>query len=191
MDKFKRSLLNSKLKSLADEFERNYKTMHAASYNSFVKDLKPGQIKPEDNRAFYDNVYQGSFESLCYDLKERADSFIGEALTELKKEATAAPSQEALATVQMLALRKNISREEFNQVLEVYGDNAITYGTIKDIAEQQGIILDPNPNMQQLAELEHLAEETTRTFSPYGVGSSITVTAEALKMDIDTAIPAD
>ena len=197
MEKYEQKALNQKLKGLADEYRQEYNRLHKASYDHYLKGMKPGEVIPA-NKAFYDQVYEGTFYTVCTDLKEKASGLIAGALKDLKTKANAAPTPEALATVQMVAMRKNITERDINRLMEAYGDNPITYTTLKDIAAQHDIHSYSDSPVdglfEQLNELENLQAQVERAFSPYNANQGethIMTAAEAFKTGVDYAVPAE
>ena len=194
MDKYKQETLNKHLKGLADEYQQEYDKLHQASYNHFLKSMKPGQVIPQ-NKAFYDSVYEGSFHSLCADLQTRARMYISDALQDLNRQANEAPTQEALTAVQMVAMRKNITERDIYRLIDAYGSNPMTYTTIQDIAAQHDIHgFENSPVYEQIEELEALQTEAERAFNPYKAtngDNAVLIAAETFKADVDRAVPTE
>ena len=194
LDKYAQKQLNANLKGLADEYRREYDHLHQASYNHYLKGMKPGETIPA-GKAFYDNVHEGSFHTVCTDLREKAGRYIADALKDLKAQAAEAPTPEALAAVQMVAMRKNITEQDINRLMEAYGSNPITYTTLQDIAAQHDIHgYNNSPIYEQIDELEYLQTQTDKAFSPYnatGEDSKIMIAAEAFKTGVDRAVPVE
>lgn len=157
--------INGELKKLVKEFNEGFKTGTERSREAYVRTLAPGATVPAGGK-FYDQASRDEFSSKCQGLREKARDILDGQLTEIRKQATAAPSADAVNSIQMLSMRKNITAKEVDDLLQTYGDNPMAYRTITDIAHDHGLYgWDKHPIEDQLEQVEYISRSFESAFT--------------------------
>ena len=156
--------INQELKDITKKYNECFRIVSEKSRSAYVNTLPPGATIPKGGKIF-DQESRAFFEDRCQEFRSAADNLIGSRLSDLKKMATDAPSTEAVNTISLLNMRKNISESEISDLLARYGDNIQAYNTIVSIAKEHNI----------------------HTFSEHGVSVAITK-LEDLQRSVDNAL---
>ena len=137
------------------------------SYNRALAMLQPGE--PAPFKKILDQEAKDQYQIFLEKSKAEAHTIIDEALEALYKEKAAAPSQEAVNYISMLALRdgmNTLTKEDITSAVTLYGDNYTAFKTIKDLAKKNKIYLDGNHVIDEV--MEEL-ETQNKEFAQRGV----------------------
>lgn len=131
--------IRDSLKELTERFRSGYCSAAKSSWEHHVKTLPIGQAVPPKGEI-YGTENKAAFDELCRDITAQGRDIIGGVKAEVSEMMTAAPTEEAVNTINMLKLRDNVSEDEFARVMEKYGsDNYQAAKAISHVAHEQGI----------------------------------------------------
>lgn len=185
------SKANEELKKIMNEYRDTYRVMCDASRDRLMKSAAPGSKVPESGKLYGEDM-TAEFSARCQDYRSRVRAITGARAADLKRKLTEAPSSEALGAVTLLSMRKDVTREEIEDLLERYGDNPQAYKTITSIAkdhEMHGFY--PHPAETELRAVEDLEHSMTKIFSAYEAerGRASDGYLSLIGMSIDSAFP--
>lgn len=152
-----RTKLKDNYKALREEYDQEVQR----SYRKKLEALEPGQnapqrgLTPEEKNAF--GVRVGEY-------KKRADSILGVAANDLRKDITAAPTPEAAAYIGMLSRREHIGKLEIDSAIAAYGTNYSCHEMIREAAARNDIYINPHPVGTYMRELEQLNDINNQVF---------------------------
>ena len=153
-----RTKLKDNYKALQDEYDQEVQR----SYNKKLAALEPGQpapkkgLTPEEKEAFNARVNE---------YKKRADSILGVAAKDLRRDICAAPTPEAAAYIGMLSKREHVSKLEIDSALATYGPNFSCHELIREAAARSEIYIDSHPVGTYMRELEQLDDINNQVFA--------------------------
>ena len=130
--------INKDLKTIISQYLDDYKAICNSSRNDYIKTLVPGSPVPPEG-AIYTDEKKSEFRSIVDGYRTKAFSIIDKAYEDLKDKSTAAPSSDAVNSIALLNMRKEISEKDISDLLNAYGDNYQAYSTINSIARDHGI----------------------------------------------------
>lgn len=182
---------NFQLKQLVDEFGSAFHTISEASRTALMTSLKGGDMIPVPDKL-YGNEYRAQFTDRCREILDAAVAIIDEQTDAIKASMAEAPSADAVNTVQMLALRDDITADEINVVLEKYGENYQAAKAIISVAASKGLRGWSCSADSRLEDLENLRSVMRRTINATSAenGHASNGYLEMLKLQIDSALPA-
>lgn len=158
--------LNKELKELSRRFSTAYNMAVQNSEAAYKRALAPGQTF-QQKKGFYRNEDKAAFCDQCEGFRKQAHDLLDDVTKKLIDEATAAPSPEAVATIQLLQTRKNVSADEIDHLMTKYIDNVQTYKALKELAEDKGYFdFKKHPSECQAEAVQILSDSIDRTFSP-------------------------
>lgn len=129
--------------ALHKEFADRFRKTAEKSRLEAMEGLKPGDTVPKTG-IIYGDANRRSFEEEAGKIRTRGYDVIERARAELQRQITEAPKQDAVNAVAMLAHRTNITRQEVENLVQVYGENYQTYQAIRDIAGKHEIFISPS-----------------------------------------------
>lgn len=182
---------NNELKQIMKEYRDTYRVMCDASRDRALKAAAPGTPVPESGKLYGDDVRE-EFDSRCRDYRSRVRAITGTRADELKRKLTDAPSPEALGAVTLLSMRKDVTREEIEDLIDRYGDNPQAYKTITSIAREREILgFDPHPVETELRAVEDLEHSMIKTLSAHEAerGHAADGFLSMIGMNIDNTFP--
>lgn len=183
---------NYQLKAIVDKFAQDYEATCTASLQAFVASSKGGDRLPAPGHI-YGKEFGEQFSGRCQKYCEDAIAIIEEQAQAVRDKLADAPSDEAVRTIQLLALREDLTVDEINNLLHKYGSNAQAYKAIVSVAASKGVRgLWTNPLDAALEDLSALASVFRRTFSLQSAegGHAGGGYLSMLKLQIDSALPA-
>lgn len=135
--------LKRELKKVMGELKEQYNTISEKSWNEAVSKLQPGEPVPKRGKIYgTDNIR--AFNSKRNELQKKANGMIDEFIHSIKTQSAAAPSDEALRSIQMAALidPDSVGREAYADMLDglslKHGD-LLSYEAIRSVAKRAGI----------------------------------------------------
>lgn len=137
----------TQLKAITKDYADDFKRISERSREERLKTLEPGAKIPASGVLYGDRA-KADFKVKADGYRTRANEIIDRELKVLNDKMTAAPSTEAVNTIQLLKMRKNLTEADINPLMERYGDNIQVYDTLRDIAAQHDINsyrLEQNP----------------------------------------------
>ena len=155
---------NYQLKNILDKFAKDYQTTAEASRVAFMQSAKGGDMIPAPGHI-YGNDYKARFEERCKGYQAEADGVLSGIIADVRARATEAPREEAVRIVQMLQLREDLTADEVNNLLSVYGDNAQAYKAIASVAASKDVHVPPCPIDEELKALEDLQRDMAKTLT--------------------------
>lgn len=154
--------IRTKLKDNYRELRKEYDREIEASYKRKVEATQPGQPAPERGLT---SDERSAFNLRVAEYRTRADSILGVAAGELRREVTAAPTPEAAAYIGLLAKREHVSKMEIDAAVAVYGTNFACHEMIREAAQRNDMYIEDHPVGATLRELEALDVINAQTFS--------------------------
>lgn len=155
---------NYQLKNILDKFVKDYQTTAEASRVAFMQSAKGGDMIPAPGHI-YGNDYKAQFEDRCREYQTEAETVLTNIIADARAKATEAPSAEAVRVVQMLQLREDLTADEANNLLSVYGDNAQAYKAIASVAASKDVHVPPCPIDEELKALDDLQRDMAMTLT--------------------------
>ena len=138
-----KDILKRDLKKIMGELKTQYDSIAEQSWNDAVNKLQPGEPVPKRGKIYGpDNVQV--FNNKKSELQQRATRLIDDFINSIKTQSAAAPSDEALRSIQMAALidPDSIGREAYADMLDgltlKHGD-LLSYEAIRSVAKRAGI----------------------------------------------------
>lgn len=135
--------LQKDITALNREFADRFHKTAESSRREAMEGLKPGDPIPPTGRI-YGEANRRSFENEAAKIRSRGYALIDKAKADLQRQIAEAPKQDAVNAVAMLSHRTNVTRQEVDNLLQVYGDNYQTYQAIRDIAGKNKIYVEPS-----------------------------------------------
>lgn len=182
---------NKELKSLLSQFKDSYRMACESSRNEYIKTLSPGAPLPKEG-IIYGQEKKQEFESMCVGYRDKAREIIAKHLVELKEKATAPPSSDAVNSISMLSMRKNVTSDEINDLLSRYGDNPMCWDTIVSIAKENDIhSFGKHPVKSQIEDLEGLSKTIDKTLSVQSAnaGHASDAFVSMMALEVDRSFP--
>ena len=162
---YRASTINKELKELLNTFKDSYRTTCYASRVQYMKTLPAGSQIPKEG-VIYGDAEKQQFDLDCKGFRDKANKILSDAHSELKKEATEAPSTEAVNSITLLNMRKDITETDVDDLLTRYGSNPQAWKTIKSIANDHDIRgFRDHPIDEQIQNIEGLANTLNKTLS--------------------------
>ena len=165
-----------KIKGLLDAYTKKYEAITSKAREEYIKTLKPNQMIPETIPFHF---YEGEWEKVVAETRTQITDIINIEREEIAQKLTDAPSSEAVNTLMLLGMRKNITEGDINNLMERYGNNPQVYQAINDIAQDHNIniykkhpIVEHSEKLEILADnINHLSKFDVQTYNgmPYGL----------------------
>lgn len=130
--------INTELKAITTRYTDKYKNICERSREERIKSLQPGAALPAHGKLYGDEARE-QFRKEADACRVQAASIIENELKALNDKMTAAPSIEAVNTIQLLKMRSNVTAADINSLMQRYGDNSQVYDTLIDIAGQHNL----------------------------------------------------
>lgn len=130
--------IKTALKDITSSYAKDYKDICERSREERIKSLEPGATLPKTGVLYGEDARQ-SFKVKADTHRAKANELINTELAKLNESMTAAPTTEAVNTLQLLKMRSNVTAADINNLMGRYGDNTQVYDTLLDIAAQHGI----------------------------------------------------
>lgn len=192
LSKIETARLNRQLKELGDKYRNAYDSLRQTSENRYKASLQPGQTF-HTRQGFYYNEERQAFREACEDLKQEAHRLVDKLALDLMAENTKAPTAEAVNVVALLNTRSEVSADEIDELMTVYGrDCPLIYKSLKEKAESLGYrdFLE-HPVTRQAENMKALTDVIDRTFDPIRAENhNMAVTVAGLTSTVDMALPA-
>lgn len=183
--------LNKALKDVFARFVKEFEDASRRTRVEFMRTAPAGGIIPEEGKI-YGKESREKFEVLCQELRQEVRGLIENEKSIVREEATEAPSVEAVNTITLLNMRKNVTQNDIEDLLERYGDNYQAYKAIASIAKENDIrLFRKHPIEGKLDDLEQLERGLTRVMDITGAESGHISPGfvAIMNMTIDAAIP--
>lgn len=130
--------IKDELKAITNRYVDDFNVICERSREERLKTLQPGARVPAQGKLYGDDA-RNEFKRKADAHRVQAMSIIGNELRALNEKMTAAPSTDAVNTIQLLKMRSNITPEDINVLMMRYGDNSQVRDTLVDIAGQHDI----------------------------------------------------
>lgn len=185
---------NKELKSILSQFVDAYRMICESSRNAYMKTLSAGDPVPQEG-AIYGENFKSEFESMSAGYREKALEIVEKKLSGLRDKATEAPSAEAVNSIALLNMRKDITEDEIDNLLTRYGDNVQVWKTLVSIAKAHDIHVfredtDLETEIRILTDLEENLEKALSVTSALK-GHATEAFMSMVAMDIDRAFPVE
>ena len=115
---------NKKLKEITTSYRNDYERICRDSREECLKEMKPGERIPKDGIIYGDEAKE-LFNAKAIEYRNNANALIDAELDAIRHKISEAPSTEALNSVSLMALRKNVTSENINDLISRYGDNVM------------------------------------------------------------------
>lgn len=155
---------NKELKALIDEFNQDFKISSEASRNEALRRLNGGEKAPASGRI-YGEQNREEFKSRAREYAAKASALVQAEIDKLNDKMTEAPTDDAVRALTVVGMRDNVSREEFEALLNRYGNNYQSEKTIINLAAKNKIYFDREPLEQKLDDLEGLGRSLRSTLT--------------------------
>ena len=161
---------NKKLKEITSNYRNDFEKICILSREKRLKELKPGERIPEKGILYGDEA-KDQFRTKAEQYRNKAIDLIDAEINVYRDKLTEAPSTEALNSVQLMALREKVTKDNIDDLIERYGDNPMVFDTIKDLAKQKGIISESefieHPLRLKIDAMENVRRDINRSFNIY------------------------
>lgn len=162
---FARQRINKDLKTITSQFKDAYRISCDSSRNAYMRTLAPGSPVPKEG-IIYGDDYRREFESMCAGYQDRAQTILKDALEDLVKIETEAPSTEAVNSITLLKMRDDITEKEIDNLLTKYGDNPQAWRALVSIARDHKIRTFPDhPVYTEIENIENLGANIEKTLT--------------------------
>lgn len=121
--------------SLPGEYEAAIKN----DYAKYMKGLEPGAYVEPMGGKLKTQAARDEWRRRCADAAERVSALKDEASVRIQGEMAEAPGSAALAYVQSLDMRDEVSKDEMDAAFANYGSNWTLRNVLKDIAKRKGV----------------------------------------------------
>lgn len=190
LDKYDKAKANRELKQIINDYRKAYETIKEINYAQYKAELKPGQTVQSNINFSSDNVDRLKEKAAA--CREKAQDVIKPLLDRIDREITDAPSTEATNTIQLLALRSNITEADVENLMKRYGDNIQAYKAIRDIAKGKEIdIYKPHPAEEERDRVNNLLHNFQKNPEGYNDSKSGVTYISFMEADIDNTFPTD
>ena len=179
----------SELKDIIKQYKADYDYICEQSRQAYMSQAAAGSTIPAPG-VIYGNNAKAEFSGKCSIYKQKADAILQRILLDLKREATEAPSTDAVNTITLFNMRKTITADDVQALLDRYGDNAQAYQAIAAIAQGHDIPVQDHPVFVKIEDAEGLKSAIDKTLaypSEYGEATSAGF-VDFLGAHIDTAL---
>lgn len=156
---------STELKTILNDFAKEYTARSEASYNNYIKTLAPGSTLPPKG-GFFGKADKMAFSVEAENLKLKAYGIIDDEIAELKAKQTATPTDDDVRTLSLLNMRTTIGREELNNYADRFAGSEICYRTLQDIARKNDYFLPDNLIETKIANLNDLKSSIGRSLTP-------------------------
>ena len=185
LDKYTRETAAKAIKGHMNSFISTKDSIVEKNRREYLASLGPGAQIPSYIKLSPENSER--MNNALNTLKQGVTEIITSCIDTVAKSITAAPSTEALNTIQMLALRKNVTVDDIYSLIDKYGDNVQVHKTIRDIAEQHNIYINKSNEEEQYENLVNLQGVFDR-MSLYKVDSYTRGYMSMVNIDVDNAL---
>lgn len=187
--------INKELKVIVDNFNKEFGEVSEESRIEYLQQLTPNSnvMSPQKGKIYGDR-HRSTFEESCRAKRSAAALLIDKEINILNKKMSEAPTQDAVNSVTMLSMRKNITSEEIQKLLDAYGDNDMTRSTIIDLAKEHNVkdyIFDKPSTSERIKDLEGLKRSLNTGMSIQSAEQRGSAFIDWLKHDIDNVFPED
>ena len=128
---------NKRIKELLDYYGSSYKQLKAAAKEQFIKDMMAegmtGARIPDD--VPLSDELQMQWNDIVESIRSEIKGIISLRYDTINKAITDAPSTDALNSIMLLNMRKNVKEEDITALMERYGKNPQCFYAIRDIAQ--------------------------------------------------------
>ena len=182
---------NLRLQQIVDQFGETYRALCEASRAAFMASLRGGDRIPAPGHI-YGKEFGEQFSAKCREFMDAAAAIIDEQTAVVREKLVEAPSTEAVNTVQLLALRDELTEEEVDGLLARYGENAQVFKAIVSVSAAKGLRGWKCPLDERLEDLNGLLVTLRRTFTLASAeaGHASEGYLAMVKMQINSALPA-
>lgn len=181
---------NRQLKEILGRYKTSYQARAKASTAAYQATLKPGQQIPAP--GLYGDSDRVAFQEDCAQLQAEARSIFDGLMKDLRTESIKPPTEDQRALLEVLRLRKNLTRQEVDDLAEQLEDNVQCYKALQEIAKESHLYLPTHPVDNQLKALEEVSRSVESALSPYEVETHTSDGYQAIVgVLLDEAIPVD
>lgn len=166
--------LKRDLRKVMGELKEQYDTIAEQSWNDAVNKLQPGEPVPKRGTIYGPDNIQ-AFNSKRSELQKKANGMIEDFISSIKTQSAAAPSDEALRSVQMAALidPDTVGREAYADMLDgltlKHGD-LLSYEAIRSIAKKADINdFQPHQGVKALQAKHDLPRNVNNFFNSHSL----------------------
>ena len=155
--------LKSELKAITKGYADDYKAICEASREECIKSLKPGSRMPATG-VLHGEEARAKFRAKADSHRKEAVRIIDNELRILDNKMSAAPSTEAVNSLQVLKMRKKVTANEIESLMMRYGDNSLVHDALCDIAADHDIrtyAVADNPVRVKAEKLNDLKQNIT------------------------------
>lgn len=164
--KLERTRIKRELRELADEYRRSYEDLQQTSEAKYKTTLQAGAVFHPQKGFYYEEDRQ-AFQKKSASLRKKAHDIVDKATLEVMAQNTAAPSAEAVNMLAVLNARKDVSANEIDQLMTVYGhDCPMIYKALREKAQELGYHdFKPHPVTEEAEGLEDISRGIDRAFN--------------------------
>ena len=130
--------INTTLKELKTKLDDSFTKYAEASRQEYISTLPVGSRLPEANRI-YSDAYKEKFAEEAEIIRNDAYAAIRNERDKVSAAKTNAPTAEAVNSIGLMRLTKDITESDVRDMMARYGDNYGAYRAIKSIATDAGI----------------------------------------------------
>lgn len=142
--------------SLVDDFNREFTNAAERSRKAHVVQLQPGSVIPGPGKIYGDEE-RAAFMRKADEISLRAQNAIDLSSKKIRAKMADPPSTDAVNSITMLQMRKHVTEDDLNNLVERYGDNYQTYKALASIAlDREMPFFSEHPLDEQEAHLESI-----------------------------------
>ena len=158
--------INNTLKTLKVKMDDSFSKHAADSRAEYIKQLPAGSPIPKAN-TIYGSEHLDAFREEAEEIRSQVFGAIAEEREKLSKEMAAAPSSEAVNAISLMKLRTDLTPDDVNNMLSVYGSNYSAHKAITSIANSAGVKYDyPTHKLDKTADgLDFIASKVPSMFT--------------------------
>lgn len=162
---------NARIKELLGYYVSSYKQLKDAAKERFIKSMMADGMKGAripDDIPLTDEIKDEWFD-IVETIRNEINGIIELRFNTLKKAMTDAPSTEALNSIMLLNMRKNVTEQDVTALIERYGNNPQCYYALRDIAQQHEVYWQGSNGIIEQYENLKIFEENIQKISANNV----------------------
>lgn len=156
---------NLRINELLDYYTGSYKNLKNAAKEQFIKSMMADGMsgaRIPDDVPLSDEMQQ-EWNDVVQSIRYEITDIINTRYDTIKKAISDAPSTEAVNTITLLNMRKNVTEEDITALMERYGKNPQCYYALRDIAQSHEVYWQGNNGIvDQFEELKILEENVQK-----------------------------
>lgn len=152
------------------DLSKEYDQVAEESRVKFLRTLKPTEKVPDNKKRVYFDDDKNELDNKVFEAKQKIHEYINSSIKKINSKTTEAPSEEALRAIEALKLTNSHNIDDYNAMLEKYGDNILSYKAIRKIAYDNDIkTLPDNEHVNALENAQRLDKELSEHLTSFNI----------------------